>query len=109
MWQLLKEEGPLMFKHSLTGTAKAAAHALTVDEIGYETGLDQILNKLDDVYLTEKNQRIFSALDSFEKFNRPSNMSMNIFLPEFQKLYNKIVSYQCTYPDGVLAYRLLKA
>ena len=52
MWQLLKEEGPLMFKHSLTGTAKAAAHALTVGEIGYETGLAQILNKLDDVYLT---------------------------------------------------------
>ena len=75
MWQLLKfcnnkEEGPLVFRHSLTGTAKAAAYALTVGEIGYETGLAQILNKLDDVYLTEKNQRIFSALDSFEKFNR---------------------------------------
>ena len=114
VWQLLKfctnkEEGPLVFRHSLTGTAKAAAHALTVDEIGSETGLAQILSKLDDVYLTDKNQRIFSALDAFEKFKRPSNMSMNNFLLEFQKLHNKVVSYECKYPDGVLAYRLLKA
>ena len=65
-----KEEGPVVFR-TLTGTAKTAVLDLTVDEIGSETGLDKILAKLDIVYLADKNQRIFSALDVFEKYRRP--------------------------------------
>ena len=74
VWQLLKpatdvEEGPLIFRQ-LTGRAKTAAHELTVEEIGDKDGLKKILAKLDDLYLGDKNQRIYIDLEAFEKFKR---------------------------------------
>ena len=113
VWQLLKvctkhEEGPLVFR-TLTGRAKAAVFDLEVEQIGSATGLTQILTRLDALFLADKNQRIFNALDKFEKYKRPANMTMSNFLLEFQKLHNQVTAYHCGYPDGVLAYRLLKA
>ena len=113
IWQLLKvcskeEEGPLIFR-TLPQKAKSAVIGLGKAAIGSATGLKQILEKLDKLYLTDKNQRIFQALDSFEKYRRPANVNMNTFILEFQKLHSKVSEYDCKYPDGVLAYRMLKA
>ena len=113
VWRLLKcatalEEGPLVF-HQLTGEAKAAADELTVEEIGSAEGLNLILKKLDKLYLTDKNQRIFVDLNAFEKFKRPGNMTMHNFIVEFERLHSKVQKFGCKYPDGVLAYKILVA
>ena len=113
IWQLLKvctkqEEGPLIFK-TLKGKAKDAALTLDVAQIGSETGLEQILTKLNAVFLADKNQRTFIALDSFEKYKRPPSVTISDFMMEFQKRQSKVESFNCKYPDGVLAYKLLKA
>ena len=113
IWRLLKvcppnEEGPLIFG-TLPDKAKSAVLSLGAQAIGSANGLELILNRLDKLYLSEKNQRIFQALDSFEKYRRPPNMTMNVFILEFQKLHDKLSLYDCKYPDGVLAYRMLKA
>ena len=36
-------------------------------------------------------------------------MNMSSFILEFEKLHNQLESYGCTYPDGVLAYRVMKS
>lgn len=113
VWQLLKscaknEEGPLVFR-TLTGKAKSAIIDLTVEVLGSDEGLSKILERLDKLYLSDKDQRIFQALDTFEKYRRPPSVTMNDFILEFQKLHNVVSQYKCIYPDGVLAYRLLKA
>ena len=113
VWQLLKscakkEEGPLVFR-TLTGKAKEAIIDLSVETIGSEEGLAKILERLDSLYLSDKDQRIFEALDTFEKYRRPPSVTMNDFILQFQKLHNVVSQYKCVYPDGVLAYRLLKS
>ena len=113
IWQLLKvatdiEEGPLVYR-TLTGRAKAACNDLTVNQIGAKNGLALILERLDAVFLVDENQRIFVALDEFEKFKRPSSMTMTNFILSFENLHNKVTTHNCKYPDGVLAYRLIKA
>ena len=80
VWQLLgyataNEEGPLLYG-VLTGEAKDAAGELTVAEIGSEDGLKLILDKLDELYLADKNQRICNVLEAFEKFRRPGSMTV---------------------------------
>ena len=67
IWRLLKvcsakEEGPMLFR-TLNDKAKEAALKLTVDEIGSDTGLDLILGELDKLYLSDKNTRMFEALE----------------------------------------------
>ena len=113
IWQLLKicskkAEGPLIFR-TLKGRAKSVALELSVEEIGSDDGLELIMGKLDKLYLTEKNQRIYMALEDFENFRRSENGSMSEFIIEFERRHNKVVAFECSYPDGVLAYRLLKA
>ena len=113
IWQLLKlatktDEGPLVYR-TLTGRSKSAVSDLTPAQIGSNNGLDLIIERLDKLHLNDKNQRIFVALDTFEKFKRPSNMSMSNFIVAFENLHNSVKMHQCTYPDGVLAYRLLKS
>ena len=113
VWQLLKsceatEEGPQVFR-VLEGDAKKAANELSVDQIGSAEGLKLILEKIDAFYLGDKNQRIFAELDEFEKFRRPGSMTMFNFLVEFERLHNKVKSHNCSYPDGVLAYKVLQA
>ena len=115
IWQLLKvateeQEGPLVYiTFKPKSKAKAACSDLSADEIGSKNGLKLILERLDSVFLTEENQRIFTDLDQFERFKRSPNMTMSAFILSFENLHNKVKSHKCTYPDGVLAYRLLKA
>ena len=113
VWKLLKscteeEQGPLVFR-TLTGKAKNAALQLTVAEIGAKDGLKKILNKLDKLFLPEENQRICATLERFESFRRPPTMTMASFILEFERLHSELSSFGCTYPDGVLAFRLMKS
>ena len=113
IWQLLKvataeQEGPIIYR-TLSGRAKVACSDLTVDQIGSKDGLSLIIKRLDSVYLSDENQRIFLALDEFEKFKRSPSMTMSTFILAFENLHNKVKIHKCTYPNGALAYRLLKA
>ena len=77
IWQKLKtcaaeEQGPVIFRSFPDGgRAKIAALQLTVDEISNgkdgKTGLDLILDKLDQLYDTDENQKTLSALEKFDK------------------------------------------
>ena len=113
IWQLLKsckdeDEGPIVFR-TLTGKAKAAALELTVEQIGGKDGLKKILDKLDGLYLPEDNQRTCAILEKFESLRRSPSMTMSSFIMEFERIHNQLKDYGCTYPDGVLAFRLMKS
>ena len=113
IWELMKSceatlQGPFLFR-VLTGKAKEAANELTKEQISANNGLQLIIDKIEGCHLVDKNERIFTELERFEKFKRNSSMSMSNFLTEFERLHNKVKSYDCQYPDGVLAYKLLLA
>ena len=113
VWKLLKsataeEEGPLLFR-VLKGEAKTAARELTLEQIGSANGLQLILDKLDARYATDKNEKICMALEAFEKFKRPSSMTINTFILEFERLHTQVKQFNCTYPDPAMAYKILQA
>ena len=115
IWKLLKtcsatEAGPILFR-SLNNNkrAKNAALELSADEIGSDKGYDLIVAKLDKVYGQEDNQKICAVLEKFESFKRSPNMTMSQFTLDFERLHNRVKEYGITYPDGVLAYRMMKS
>ena len=113
IWLLLKvataeEQGVLVFR-TLTGKAKAACHDLTVAQIGSDQGLQLIRERLDRLYLGEENQRIYDALDTFEKFKRTPSMTMSDFIFQFEQLHSVVNAHNVIYPDNVLAYRLIRS
>lgn len=113
VWQLIIDdevkEGPIVYRSLQSNyKAKSAISELTADEIGAKGGLKLILAKLDDVYSTEENLRIITCLERFETFKRNPSMNMTSFILEFERLHSQLKSHKITYPDGVLAYRIMK-
>ena len=116
LWLLLvegvldkKQMGPALFKSIKSQRAKEKVLELDVKTIGSDGGVDEVIKKLDEIYLLDKDQRIYLALDNFETFRRDKNMDMSEFVTEFESRHNKIKQFKCVLPDGVLAYKILKA
>ncbi|XP_057296098.1 uncharacterized protein LOC130625028 [Hydractinia symbiolongicarpus] len=113
IWQALTElkaekQGPAIFM-GLRGKAKESVLELDIEQISAATGVKAITNRLDKIYLKDENQTAYLAYETFEKFKRPPEMSMNDYLIEFERLYHKIQGHNMVLPDGVLAYRVLQS
>lgn len=91
----------------LKGKARELVRSLSIETIGAENGLDSIVEKLDEHYKKDKVQRSYMELEAFERFRRKSDMKINEYITEFEKLNNKIKEHDMNLPDGVVAYKLL--
>ena len=60
----------------LTGKARKAELQLSVESLNSDTGVVQLLAKLDELYLKDKDQLAYAAYDSFENFKKPPDMSI---------------------------------
>ena len=63
---------------SLTGKAREAALELPVEKLTEKTGVQELMLKLDSLFLKDSDQRMYAAYDKFEKF-KGELTSENIF------------------------------
>ena len=75
------------------GEAQDAALELPEDEIAQENSVDAILHRLDRLFKKDSTITKYQALEAFEMFKRPSDMSIQSFLNEFEKILFKTKSY----------------
>ena len=109
IWQLYTEikkekQGPAIFL-TLEGKAREAVLELDVENISGESGIDNIIKKLDSLYKKDTVQVAYEAYDKFERFKRPENMSMKNFIIEFERLVSKTKSHGMSMSEDILAYR----
>ena len=112
-WQIAtdvkpEKQGATVFL-SLKGKSREAVLEMSAAEIKTANGLDAIVAKLDTLWKEDENLEAFNAYERFEKFKRPSDMSVNDYIIAFERLNNKLAATDTTLPEGVLAYRLLKS
>ena len=100
--------GPALFL-SLSGSARDAAREVSIEILNSDTGLDALIEKLDELFLKDENNAAFEAYDAFERYERPSGMSVFEYINTFERLYQKAKHYKLELPDGVLAYRLIRS
>ena len=92
---------------ALKGKAKEAVKDMEISEIKKDTGLDDMMAKLDLLFKTDDNQAAYIAYRDFENLLRPPDMSFQDFIIMFESQHSQIKRYKMELPDGVLAYRLL--
>ena len=63
--------------------------------------------ELDKIYLKDESSQAYEAYETFEKFVRPSGMSISDYVIKFEQLYFKAKSFHMEILHGVLPYRLL--
>ena len=102
-----EKKGPAVFL-SLKGQARESVRQnVTADQLKTETGLKHVTECLDKLYLKDETCSAYEAYEEFEKFVKPSNMSISDYIIRFEQLYSKAVSHKMEILDGVRAYRLL--
>ena len=82
---------------------------LDIDVISADDGVENIIGRLDKLYLKDKTQSAYECYENFEKFRRPKNMSMVDYINEFERLKCKTKQHGLEMSSGILAYRLLKS
>ena len=77
-----KKRGPAVYL-TLTGNARDCVRDLTIVEIGADDGVEKITDKLDKVYLKDKDTQTFMAFESFYNHRRTSGVNITEFLVDF--------------------------
>ena len=113
IWQSLtsleaKKQGPALFL-ALDEDSQEAVLDLDHKEIACDNGIANIIACLNKLYLKDKTQSAFQALEAFEEYRRPKELSMRDYCNHFDKLYSKTKSYGTTVSSDVLGFRLLKS
>ena len=103
-----KKQAPAIFL-TLTGQAREAILNLEVNVLTAEDGVDKLIQELDKLYAKDETCTAYESYEKFEKFIRPSNMSMTDYIIKFELLHNKAKSHKMSIDDGVLAYHLLNS
>ena len=86
-----KKQGPAVFL-SLEGEARDAVLELKEDQITSDNGIKFITERLDSICKEELLKK-YEPLEAFETCMRCCNTSMQEFLKEFSRGYNKTKSY----------------
>ena len=82
------KQGPAVFL-SLEGEAQEAVHQLAEDVITSDSGGKHSIERLDNIYKKDELLKEYEALEAFETYTSSSNTSMQEFLNEFTRRYNK--------------------
>ena len=95
----------------MSGKPEEIAIQLDVDGISVQNGVQLLLTELDKLYEKDATQSIFTAIDSFLSYRRPSETSMDEYVREFNQRYKSLVQRRNKgdelFEDGILAYFLL--
>ena len=93
IWQVFTEiditkQGPTVFL-TVEGKARETVLELNIKEINCADGVNNIINCLNKLYIKDKTQTAFEMYKKFEKYRRPTEMSISDFITEFESLLNK--------------------
>ena len=93
VWQMVttlnaNKQAPAIFL-TLQGKAREAILELDIATLAADDGVTILTGKLDDLFLSNKEQSAYAAYEKFEKFCRPAHMNVNDYIIEFERLYTK--------------------
>ena len=103
-----KKRAPTIFL-TLEGKAREAILEMDPNLLNKDDGMEQLYAKLDTLFQEDTTQSALAAYDKFEKYIRPSEMSITDYLIEFERMTAKLIVHKITLPEPVLAYRALRS
>ena len=84
-----EKQGPAIYL-TLAGKAREAVLELDIEMLNDDSGVNNVLKRLDKLFLQDSNQSTYMAYDKFEKFQRPPDTDIEDYINQFESLYNKI-------------------
>ncbi len=94
---------------TLTGKAREVSSEIDLKDLASAKGIETLLERLDSVFMLNKNRQAFMAYSDFEMFKSPDDMTIPDYMVEFDRRYYKFKKHGMELPDQVLTFRLLKS
>ena len=105
---LPKEKQGAALLLSLEGEAQSAALRVPEDELKSDEGINKVIAELDKLYQKDKTTLKFRALEDLENFKKSKTMTMAQYILQFETKLDKTKILGITWPDDIIAFRLLK-
>ena len=81
---------------------------LGVDKLNSVDGAETLISFMDKIYKKDELSAAYEYYTEFDRYQRTSQVSMESYVAEFEKLYNRTKKYNMTLPQSVLAFKLLE-
>ena len=81
---------------------------LSLDELKGDDGVKKLMEFMDKLFKKDQLSEAYEAFSDFERFQRKDTMTMDTYIMEFEKLYNKTAKFKMTLPQAVQAFKLLE-
>ena len=81
---------------------------LTVDVLNADDGVEKLILFMDKIFKKDELSEAYEAYTDFDRFRRSKVTSMEDYVTEFEKLYNKTKKFKMDLPQPVLAFKLLE-
>ena len=91
------------------GKAREEILKMDIKKLTEKTSVNNLMVELDKMYLEDESSQAYEAYETFEKFVRPSGMSISYYVIQHEQLHFKAKSFHMTILDGVWAYRLFNS
>ena len=75
---------------------------LRASDVNNKNGLKLLIEKLDKVFESDRNDEAYLAYSRFIIFSKSDEMSMIHYIIEFEDLYQKITNHEMPLPNTVL-------
>ena len=113
MWKIVcviprKEQGIIVLLQSIGDNKKAKKAVSTLTVQNKETGLNVLIEKLDNAFKNEIVEDTYSIYLKFTDLKKQPSMSMNDYIIEFENLNHEMNIHNMALPDTVLAFKMLE-
>ena len=94
---------------TLAGKAREAILEMSPTDLNDEDRLSKLYSKLDELFKEDKNKAALETYDKFERYSRPSVMTIADYLIEFDRMTAQLKLHKIILSEPVLAYRVLRS
>ena len=81
---------------------------ISADVLNADDGVTKLIEFLDKIFKKDELSEAYETYVEFDRFRRSKLSSMEDYVIEFEKLYNKTKKFKMELPQPVLAFKLLE-
>ncbi|XP_057310466.1 uncharacterized protein LOC130648431 [Hydractinia symbiolongicarpus] len=80
---------------------------ISIADLNKEDGIDTLIAFMDNLFKKDELTDMYEHYTNFDRYKRKSDETIESYIIEFEKLYNKTKKFDMGLPDSVLAFKLL--
>ena len=79
-----------------------------IEDLNKEDGVKTLLRFMDNIFKKDELSEAYEVYADFDRYKRTEEISIEMYVMEFEKLYHRTKKFKMELPEAVLAFKLLE-